>query len=83
MAVHISVLLDECIENLNIRPDGIYVDGTLGLGGHSMEIARRLTDGGRLIAIDFKDSHCGIISVVIYYLRQQCGILAAARFKDL
>ena len=52
MAVHISVLLDECIENLNIRPDGIYVDGTLGLGGHSMEIARRLTDGGRLIAID-------------------------------
>ena len=52
MAVHISVLLDECIENLNIRPDGIYVDGTLGLGGHSMEIARRLTDGGRLVAID-------------------------------
>ena len=44
---HVSVLLDECIENLNIRPDGIYVDGTLGLGGHSVEIARRLTDGGR------------------------------------
>ena len=52
MAEHISVLLNECIENLNIRPDGIYVDGTLGLGGHSMEIAKRLTDGGRLIAID-------------------------------
>ena len=48
---HVSVLLDECIENLNIRPDGIYVDGTLGLGGHSFEIASRLTSG-RLIGID-------------------------------
>ena len=52
MAVHKSVLLWECIDNLNIKPDGIYVDGTLGLGGHSMEIAKRLTKGGRLIAID-------------------------------
>lgn len=52
MAVHKSVLLWECIDNLNIKPDGVYVDGTLGLGGHSMEIARRLTAGGRLIAID-------------------------------
>ncbi len=51
MAGHVSVLLDECIKYLNIKPDGIYVDGTLGLGGHSEEIARRL-DGGRLIAID-------------------------------
>ena len=49
---HVSVLLDECIENLNIRPDGIYVDGTLGLGGHSRLIAERLSAGGRLIAID-------------------------------
>ena len=48
---HISVLLRECIDNLNIRPDGIYVDGTLGLGGHSYEIASRLTTG-RLIGID-------------------------------
>ena len=48
---HRSVLLDESIEALNIRPDGIYVDGTLGMGGHSEEIARRL-DTGRLIAID-------------------------------
>jgi len=48
---HISVLLDECIENLNIKPDGIYVDGTLGLGGHSYQIASRLTTG-RLICID-------------------------------
>ena len=48
---HISVLLDECIENLNIKPDGIYLDGTLGMGGHSFEIASRLSTG-RLICID-------------------------------
>lgn len=48
---HISVLLTECIDNLDIKPDGIYVDGTLGLGGHSYEIASRLTTG-RLIGID-------------------------------
>jgi len=49
---HVSVLLDECIENLNINPDGIYVDGTLGGGGHSYEIASRLSSKGRLIGID-------------------------------
>ncbi len=48
---HYSVLLTESIEALNIRPDGIYVDGTAGGGGHSYEIAKRLTTG-RLIAID-------------------------------
>lgn len=48
---HISVLLTECIDNLDIKPDGIYVDGTLGLGGHSYEIASCLTTG-RLIGID-------------------------------
>ena len=49
---HKSVLLDECIEALNIKPDGIYVDGTLGGAGHSREIAKRLGDNGMLIAID-------------------------------
>ena len=49
---HQSVLLNECIANLKIRPDGIYADGTLGGGGHSFEIARRLGDGGHLIGID-------------------------------
>ena len=49
---HKSVLLEESIEALHIRPDGIYVDGTLGGGGHSYEICRRLSDGGRLIGID-------------------------------
>lgn len=49
---HKSVLLDETIEALNIRPEGIYVDGTLGGGGHSYEICRRLSEKGRLIGID-------------------------------
>ena len=49
---HISVLLEETIEGLNIKPDGIYVDGTLGGGGHSYQICRRLGDKGRLIGID-------------------------------
>ena len=48
---HKPVLLDECLDGLNIRPDGIYVDGTLGRAGHSREIAARLTTG-RLICID-------------------------------
>ena len=48
---HVSVLLDECLEALAVRPDGIYLDGTLGGAGHSAEIARRLTTG-RLIGID-------------------------------
>ncbi len=49
---HVSVLRRECIEALQIKPNGIYVDCTTGGGGHSLEIAKRLTDGGRLIAID-------------------------------
>ena len=49
---HYSVMLGECIDALNIKPDGIYVDGTTGGGGHSFEIASRLSEGGRLICID-------------------------------
>ena len=49
---HKSVLLQETIENLTIKPDGIYVDGTLGGAGHSYEIAKRLSGKGRLIGID-------------------------------
>lgn len=49
---HVSVLLKETIEQLNIRPDGIYVDGTLGGGGHAFEVCKRLSDRGRFIGID-------------------------------
>ena len=49
---HKSVLLEETIESLDIKPDGIYVDGTLGGGGHSLEILKKLGDKGRLIGID-------------------------------
>jgi len=53
--IHRSVLLDECIEALNIKPEGTYLDGTLGRAGHSLEIVRRLTTG-RLICIDRDDA---------------------------
>jgi 16S rRNA (cytosine1402-N4)-methyltransferase len=50
--VHIPVMLDECLEGLAIKPNGIYVDGTLGNGGHAEAILERLTDGGKLIGFD-------------------------------
>lgn len=50
--VHKSVLLNETIDGLNIRPDGIYVDGTLGGGGHAYEVCRRLGDKGSIVGID-------------------------------
>lgn len=53
---HMSVLLEETIEHLNIRPDGIYVDGTLGGGGHSSRIVQQLSEKGRLIGIDQDDA---------------------------
>ncbi len=49
---HVSVLLEETVSNLNVKPDGIYVDGTLGGGGHALEVCRKLSDKGRLIGID-------------------------------
>ena len=49
---HKPVLLDETIASLHIDPEGIYIDGTAGGGGHSYEIAKRLSENGRLIAID-------------------------------
>lgn len=53
---HKSVLLYETVDGLSIKPDGIYVDGTLGGGGHSYEICKRLSAGGRLIGIDQDDA---------------------------
>ncbi len=49
---HVPVLFNEVMEALDIKPDGIYVDGTVGGGGHSSGICRRLTEGGVLIAVD-------------------------------
>ena len=49
---HVSVLLNECLEALNIKEDGIYVDCTLGGAGHSSQIVKRLSKNGRLIGID-------------------------------
>lgn len=63
---HQPVLLNETVEGLNIRADGIYVDATFGRGGHSFEILKRLSDKGRLVALD----------------RDLTAIEAAARFKD-
>ena len=53
---HIPVMLNECLDGLNIKSDGIYVDGTVGGAGHSIEIVKRLGEGGRLIAVD-KDKY--------------------------
>lgn len=65
---HVSVLLQECIDGLNIKPDGIYVDGTMGGGGHSLEICKRLTTG-RLIAIDQdKNAHIAARERLANYL---------------
>ena len=58
---HKPVLLEECIQGLNINPDGIYVDGTIGGAGHSLEIAKRLSKKGMLIGID-KDEEALIVS---------------------
>ena len=49
---HVPIMLTECIDNLNINPDGVYVDATLGGAGHSSEIAKRLSSKGTLIGID-------------------------------
>lgn len=53
---HVSVLLTETIENLNIKPDGIYMDGTLGGGGHAYEVCKRLSKEGRFFGIDQDDA---------------------------
>ncbi len=62
---HIPVLLDECIEGLNIKPDGVYVDGTAGGAGHSLQIAKRLVTG-RLVAIDRDPDAVKIASERLY-----------------
>ena len=73
---HKSVLLRECIESLCIKPDGIYVDGTLGGGGHSREICRRLSDKGRLVGID-QDGDA--IEAAAQRLQEFAGIVTIVR----
>ena len=63
---HLSVLLTETVAGLNIKPDGIYIDGTFGRGGHSRKVLEQLGPNGRLIAID----------------RDPQAIAAAEQFKD-
>ena len=53
---HVSILLHECLDALEIKPDGVYMDATLGGAGHSLRIAERLGEGGRLICIDRDDA---------------------------
>lgn len=59
---HIPVLLEECIQGLNINPDGIYVDGTMGGAGHSKEIVKRLSEKGMLIGIDRDETALSVAS---------------------
>lgn len=77
--VHKSVLLEESINSLNIKPDGIYVDGTAGGAGHSSEIAKRLK-GGRLIALD-QDPDA--IAVVKERLKDLPATVVQSNFKDI
>ena len=62
---HKSVLLNETIEGLNIKPDGIYVDGTLGGGGHAYEVCRRLGEKGSIIGIDQDEAAIEAADVVL------------------
>ena len=74
-------MLRECIDSLNIKPDGIYVDGTLGMGGHSYEIASRLTTG-RLISID-RDTIALERAVLRLEPFMDCITLVHGNFRDL
>ncbi len=80
---HTPVMLGECIEGLNIRPDGVYVDVTFGGGGHSLEILKHLNKNGRLLAFDQdadaqlnipKDDRLTFIDQNFRYLRNNCRL---------
>ena len=78
---HVSVLLSECIEGLDIKPDGIYVDGTAGGGGHSYEIASRLTTG-KLIAIDRDDEAIAAASARLKPLGDR-AVVVKSNYSDV
>ncbi len=73
--IHQSVLLEECIEGLNIRPGKIYVDGTLGGAGHSIKIVERLGADGRLIGIDQDENAITIASTRLEQFKDQVDIV--------
>lgn len=77
---HTSVLLEECLEGLNIRPDGIYVDGTTGGAGHSSEIAKRLTTG-RLYSFDRDPDAIAVASERL--AQYPCAELVHANFSTM
>ena len=72
---HQSVMLQETVDGLNVKPDGIYVDGTLGGGGHSYEICSRLGENGRLIGIDQDDAAIEAASVRLQEFKNQVTIV--------
>jgi 16S rRNA (cytosine1402-N4)-methyltransferase len=72
---HTTVLLDEAVNGLNIRPDGIYIDGTFGRGGHSRLILSQLGEEGRLLAIDRDPQAIAVAKTIM--------ILAFPSYMDL
>ena len=93
MSGHVSVLLQECVDHLKIRPDGIYLDGTLGMGGHSLAIASRL-ETGHLICIDRDETaleragerlreHREKITFVHGNFRDSAGILTELGYREI
>ena len=93
MSGHVSVLLQECVDYLKIRPDGIYLDGTLGMGGHSLAIASRL-ETGHLICIDRDETaleragerlreHREKITFVHGNFKDSAGILTELGYREI
>lgn len=79
---HRSVLLEECMEGLNIRPDGIYIDGTAGGAGHSSVIASRLGEGGRLIALDQDETAVAVATERLSVFGERARVVRS-NFREL
>lgn len=79
---HRSVLLEECMEGLKIRPDGIYVDGTAGGAGHSSEIALRLGERGRLIALDQDETAVAVATERLSVFGERARVVRS-NFREL
>ena len=72
---HVPVLYEECLDNLNIRTDGIYVDGTVGGGGHAFGIGSRLGEDGMLIGIDRDDDALAAAGQRLAGLKCRCELV--------